>query len=87
MLSPIIRNVKLNYQQLDDILQQFGYTSFKAPGGHTVYKHRRCNSLLAVRKARKNQIVPDIVVVGIMRSVWYANVASEAKIRRVTGSC
>ena len=86
MLSPINKNINLNYGQLDDILKNLGYTASKATGGHIVYKHSKKNSLLAVKHSRKTDPVPKAVVASIVRNVVNTKVADESQIKEANNN-
>lgn len=82
----INNDIKLNYKQLGEVLKALGYESAKTDVGQLVFLNKAYDSLLALRPARSNSIVPREVLAYIWRNIINKNVATESKIRTLAAN-
>lgn len=78
--------IRLNYGQLHELMLDLGYQAVKTDKGAVVYTHAKNNSFFPVRHARRNEIVPDVVLSAVATNVINTNIAPEEKFKRLAAA-
>lgn len=78
--------IRLNYGQLHNLMLELGYRAVKTTTGALVYTHRRNNAFFPIRQAKRNEIVPDVVLSAVATNVVNTKVAPEARFRKLAAS-
>ncbi len=75
-----LTNKKINQGQLLKLLSTLQYVNIRATGGHLIFKHPNSNSVIALRHARKNEIVPIFIAASVYRNIVDNKIMSPEKL-------
>ena len=65
----LLINKKIKQKQLLKLLNLAGYQNVRVSGSHLIYKHDNSKSVIALRNARNNEIVPIFIVSAVYRNI------------------
>jgi len=72
--------MKVSYGRLDQVLRRLRYTRNLTAGDELVYRNSEHGSLIIMKNANDEEIVPEYVVASTIRNIVNFNIAKEERV-------
>ena len=79
----LLTNKKIKQSQLIKLLEELGYVNARSNGQHLIFKHTDSKSLIALRHANKNEVIPLFIIASVYKNIISSDIATENQIIKI----